>query len=375
VGNPIAAAWAGISGHGWCGHLRMERIDRAAGKASSLTHQLLAFSRQQVLQPRALNLNSLVADAAKMLERLIGEHIAMSISTDPELGTVLADPGQMEQVILNLAVNARDAMPNGGQLKLQTANVDLDENFVRSHPGAHPGRFVMLSVGDTGVGMDPETVAHVFEPFFTTKELGKGTGLGLSMVYGIVKQSHGHIWVESEVGKGTIFSTYLPRTYVSVEQTGGESAVIHGAPGNENILVVVDDPEVRELAREVLAQQGYGVVIATSPQEALAFSEQSSRPLELLLTDVVMPGMSGKALAAKLREKHQGLRVIFMSGYIDPQLIQGLELERISAFLQKPFTPHSLNALVRETIDQVIAGIQSPEILIFLFSAFVFRPD
>jgi two-component system cell cycle sensor histidine kinase/response regulator CckA len=336
-------------------HTRMERIDRAAGKASSLTHQLLAFSRQQVLQPRALNLNSLVTDTAKMLERLIGENIAMTISTAPDLGTVLADPGQMEQVILNLAVNARDAMPNGGDLTLQTANVELDENFARSHPGAQPGRFVMLSVSDTGIGMNEETVAHVFEPFFTTKELGKGTGLGLSMVYGIVRQSKGHIWVDSEVGRGTTFSTYLPRTDVTVDEANGEALVTRRAAGNESILVVEDDPQVRELAREVLAEHGYRVAVAASPQEALAFSEQSTGFFHLLLTDVVMPAMSGKALAGRLREKHKGLRVVFMSGYIDPQLMQGLELDHHNAFLQKPFTPHSLNALVRETIDHAAA--------------------
>ncbi|HWZ96800.1 MAG TPA: ATP-binding protein [Candidatus Dormibacteraeota bacterium] len=333
---------------------RISHINRAAGRAASLTHQLLAFSRQQVLQPKPLNLNALVSESGKMLARLIGENIEISLSAAAGLGTVLADPGQIEQVILNLVVNARDAMPSGGKLSIVTANVELDEEFAKAHVGARAGQYVLLSVTDTGIGMGEETLVHIFEPFYTTKELGKGTGLGLSMVYGIVKQSNGYIGVTSRLGKGTTFSVYLPRIDAPVEETRQEVELPEKASGNETILIVEDDPEVRALASEVLSTSGYSVLTASCPQDALQLSHQHKGPLHLLVTDLVMPGMSGHDMATKLRESWPGIPILFMSGYTDPEIVQAPTFDSSSYFLQKPFTPATLTHLIREILHHPV---------------------
>ena len=332
-------------------HNQIEHIEKASDQAASLTRQLLAFSRQQVLEPRVFNLNALVLNAKKMLQRLIGEDIEMVTLTAENLGAVKADPGQIEQVILNLVVNARDAMPNGGKLMLETANVDLDEAFAQAHLGAKPGKHVMLAVTDTGTGMNEETIAHIFEPFFTTKELGKGTGLGLSMVYGIVKQSGGHIWLTSELGKGTIFKTYLPRVDEPVEETRRALRPMEAAQGSETILLVEDDPQVRELTRDILKMRGYDVLVTSGPGEALEVCKQRTGPIHLLLTDVVMPGMNGSEMATQMAVLRPGIKVMFMSGYTDNAVLQDGRLSKGLFFLQKPFTPSALGKKVRDILD------------------------
>jgi PAS domain S-box-containing protein len=331
---------------------QVQHIDHAAEQAASLTRQLLAFSRQQVLQPKVFNLNDLVTKADKLLRRLIGEHIEMVTVTSPNLGSVKADPGQIESVIFNLAVNARDAMPNGGKMTLETANAGLDEAYGRQHLGAIPGRYVMLSVSDTGVGMDKKTVAHIFEPFFTTKEVGKGTGLGLSTVYGILNQSGGYVWVYSEPGKGTTFKVYLPRTDEPVEIAPKPTSADAARRGSETILLVEDDPQVRELTQEILEARGYRVLTLEKPVDAPALSEAYAEQIDLLLTDVMMPGLSGSELAAKVVEGRPQIRVLFMSGYADTAVVHGGFLGKDAFFLQKPFTPSLLTKKVREVLDQ-----------------------
>jgi two-component system, cell cycle sensor histidine kinase and response regulator CckA len=331
---------------------RLEHISRAADRAASLTHQLLAFSRQQVLQPKILQLNELVSECAKMLHRLIGEDVEMQIFGTSGLGAVKADPGQIEQVILNLAVNARDAMPNGGTLTIETTNAELTPEFCRRHAGAQAGRYVMLRVTDTGTGMDEAILPHIFEPFYTTKELGKGTGLGLSMVYGIVKQSGGYILVESKVGSGTTFKIYLPRVEARADKTVEDKGPAENGHGDETILVVEDDEGVRELAREVLAARGYAVISAASPQEALQLCSRRADPIDLLITDAIMPGMSGREMTGKLAKERPGLRILLMSGYTEPQLGRLLITDNMASFLQKPFTPGALADTVRRILDQ-----------------------
>ena len=329
-----------------------EEIQKAAERATALTQQLLAFSRKQVLQPKVLDLNAVVTEVEKMLRRLIGEDIELATTLDPALGPVKADPGQIEQIILNLAVNARDAMPQGGRLTLKTANVTLDQAYVRQHLGATPGPYVLLAVSDTGVGMDAETRSHIFEPFFTTKGVGKGTGLGLSTVYGIVKQSGGTIWVESAPGRGTTFEIYLP-----LVEEGAASGELHPAlpaptpGGSETILVVEDEMSVRKLAAEFLGSNGYRVLEAQDGGEALQVCEEHRAPIHLLMTDVVMPGMSGRELAVRLTGARPEMKVIYVSGYTDDAIVQHGVREEGTVFLQKPFSLDALARTVREALD------------------------
>jgi PAS domain S-box-containing protein len=328
----------------------LEEIKKAGDRAANLTRQLLAFSRKQILEPKVLVLNDLVGDMCKMLGRMIGEDIELSTSLTSDLGTVKADPGQIEQIIVNLAVNARDAMQSGGKLMIETANVFLDDEYARKHQPTKPGQYVMLAVGDTGTGMDAETQARIFEPFFTTKEQGKGTGLGLSTVYGIVKQSGGFIWVYSEPGHGTTFKMYLPR--VDAEKTtrvkSADEAVEYGS---ETILLVEDEEVVRKLAREVLESAGYEVMVAGEGEEATRLCIEHPQEIHLLLSDVVMPGASGTEVAARLSSLHPEMKVLFMSGYTDEAIVRHGVLDCRVKFLQKPFSPVSLCRKVRDVLD------------------------
>ncbi len=325
---------------------------RGAGqRAAALTRQLLAFSRKQVLEPVVLRLNDLVGNLEKMLGRVIGEDVQFVTRLDLSEGNVRADPGQLEQVIVNLIVNARDAMPKGGKLTIETADVELDGAYAERHAMVPPGRYMMLAVSDTGVGMDSETQARIFEPFFTTKEKGKGTGLGLSTVYGIVKQSGGYIWVYSEPGKGTTFKVYLPRVEEAVSGVPTRSMVSLPVLGIETILLVEDERAIRALALSVLEKHGYRVLEAGSGKDALERVRGEARPIHLLLTDLGMPEMSGTELASRLRELHPDIRVLFMSGYTDDGVVRNGQLGRGRAFLQKPFTPSALARKVREVLD------------------------
>ena len=330
-----------------------DEIHKAADRAAGLTRQLLAFSRQQVLQPTVLEVNKLVSDLEKMLRRLLGEDVELGTRLAPTTGRVKADPGQLEQVIMNLAVNARDAMPNGGKLTLETGNVDLDEAYAADHYPARAGPFVLLAVSDTGIGMSEETQAHMFEPFFTTKEKGKGTGLGLATVYGIIKQSGGFIWVYSEVGHGTTFKLYLPRVEELAERASQPAqAPARAARGTETVLVVEDEAPVRSVARQVLERHGYTVLEAPSAEAALDIATRYSGTIHLLLTDVVMPGLNGRELASRLATLRPDARVIFMSGYTDDAVTRHGVLEPGSAYVQKPFTPDAIARKVREVLDR-----------------------
>ncbi len=327
-------------------------IRKAAERAAGLTRQLLAFSRQQVMQVRVLDLNDVVADTQNMLGRLLGEDIALVTRLDPALGAVKADPGQLEQVIMNLAVNARDAMPGGGKLTIETANAELDDTYVREHFPARPGSYVMLAVSDTGTGMSDEVQSHLFEPFFTTKEKGKGTGLGLATVYGIVKQSGGYIWVYTEPGHGTTFKIYLPRVAgAPAQRASGPKASPVGA-GTETVLLAEDEAAVRAVARHALERQGYTVLEASSGEAALDLAERHSGRIHLLLTDVIMPGMNGRALALRLSELRPDLRVVYMSGYTEEAITRHGVLEPGLTYVQKPFTPEGLARKVREVLDR-----------------------
>lgn len=328
-----------------------EEIHKAAERAASLTSQLLAFSRMQVLRPKILDLNAVLAEMGKMLPRLIREDIELRIVPGASLGRVKADQSQIEQVILNLAVNARDAMPRGGRLTIETTSAELNDEYVRGHTGVRPGKYAMLAVSDTGVGMDSETQAHIFEPFFTTKELGKGTGLGLATVYGIVKQSGGNIWVYSEPGRGTTFKIYLPRVSEAVEPVEADAGLAEPARGHETILVVEDEEAVRELARDILQASGHTVLEARDGREAIRISEQHPGPIHVMLTDVVMPEMSGRELAERLAPLRPTMAVIYMSGYTDNAVVHHGVLDAGTIFLQKPFTPDALARKVREVLD------------------------
>jgi two-component system cell cycle sensor histidine kinase/response regulator CckA len=339
---------------------QLEHIAKAAEQAASLTRQLLAFSRQQVLQPKVFSLNTLVSNTDSMLRRLISEDVEMVTITSKNIGAIKADPGQMEQVILNLVINARDAMPNGGTLTLETANVELDESYAQSHLVTLPGSYVMLAVSDTGMGMDEETQAHIFEPFFTTKELGKGTGLGLSMVYGIVKQSGGYIWVHSEIGKGSAFKIYLPRVFEHEQEISSPFPASTPLQGKETILLVEDDPLVRELAFEILQSRGYNVLVAEHPETALQLCRQHAGKIHLVLTDVVMPGMNGSQMVEEIGAMRPGISVLFMSGYTDTAIIRGGNFDEATAFLQKPFSPTVLGRKVREMLDRIDDSAQRP---------------
>jgi len=329
-----------------------ERIDEAAARASSLTSQLLAFSRRQVLQPKVFNLNALVQNLEKMLRRLIGEDVEMATVLGEDVGSIRADHGQIEQVILNLVVNARDAMPKGGKLTLETSAAQLDVDYVRHHPTSEAGRHVLLAVSDTGVGIAPENLSRIFEPFFTTKGLGRGTGLGLSMAYGIVKQSGGNIWVYSEPGKGTSFKIYLPVVDAPAEAIPSEKQRMANMRGNETILLVEDDQQVRELARTILVECGYSVLTAEKPVEASSLCRNFSGQIHLMLTDVVMPGLSGRDLAVQVSALRPQIKVLYMSGYTTNAIVHHGELDADTAFLPKPFTPMSLSVKVREVLDQ-----------------------
>jgi PAS domain S-box-containing protein len=336
--------------------LNIEEIKKAGERAASLTRQLLAFSRRQVLQPKVLKLNAVVSDVDKMLRRLIGEDIDLLTVLEPSLGQIKADPGQIEQVILNLAVNARDAMPQGGKLTIETRNVHLDNQYARKHLSIRPGHYVMLAVSDTGCGMDSETQAHMFEPFFTTKGQGKGTGLGLSTVYGIVKQSGGNIWVYSEVGKGTTFKVYLPRIDEVVESEEARDTPGELPQGRETVLLTEDEEQVRRMTRVILEMSGYQVLEAKSGDEALSIYKQHEGQIDLVMTDVVMPQMSGRELARNLETLHPGIKVLYMSGYTDDAIVRHGLLDQEIVFLQKPFTPDALTRKVREVLDAAREG-------------------
>ena len=329
---------------------RLKEILMAGERAASLTRQLLAFSRRQVLEPRVLNLNSVLADIEKMLRRLIGEDVELVSTLKPDVGRVKVDPGQIEQVIMNLALNARDAMPEGGKLLIETSNVEIDEKYVRSHSPMMPGKYVMVAVSDTGCGMDLDTQAHIFEPFFTTKEEGRGTGLGLATVYGIVKQSGGFIWVYSEPGRGSTFKIYLPFIEENVPKAKPAKVRTKQVKGSETVLVVEDEGGVRSLVCQTLASQGYKVLEAAGAAQALKISEQHTEPIHLLLTDVVMPQTDGKKLAMRLSTLHPETKVLYMSGYTDDAIVRHGILNVGTSFLQKPFLPRVLLLKIREVL-------------------------
>jgi two-component system, cell cycle sensor histidine kinase and response regulator CckA len=329
---------------------KIEQIERAADRASALTRQLLAFSRMQVLQPRVMNLNDVVEDMGKLLPRLIGEDIELVIRTAPDLGAIRADAGQMEQVIMNLAVNARDAMPGGGKLLIETSNTDLDSTYNDVHPIVRQGRYVLLAVSDNGIGMDAETQARIFEPFFTTKEQGKGTGLGLATVYGVVKQSGGFIWVYSELRRGTSFKIYLPRIDQPFDKPG-TSHVISDAPrGTETILLAEDEQDVREVTREFLESGGYTVLEAKDGAEAIRLVQSHQDNIDLLITDMVMPGITGQELAVRLRERRPNLRILYMSGYSDGAALNSALSDSSIRLLTKPFSRSALLRAVNELL-------------------------
>ncbi|HXM13659.1 MAG TPA: PAS domain S-box protein [Candidatus Eremiobacteraceae bacterium] len=329
---------------------KVELIDRAADRAASLTRQLLAFSRMQVLQPRVINLNKIVEDMGKLIPRLLGEDVDLVVRTSPDLGAIRADASQMEQVIMNLAVNARDAMPNGGRLVIETSNAELDRSYANARPVVTPGQYILLAVSDTGTGMDQETQARIFEPFFTTKEQGKGTGLGLSTVYGVVKQSGGFVWVYSEVGKGTSFKVYLPRVDQPIDATGATISYAEAPRGTETVLLAEDEADVRELAREFLVAAGYTVIEARNGQEALKLAAERAEEIDLLVSDLVMPGMTGQQLAALLQQQDPALRVIFMSGYSEHAAAEAAQAGSSVRILTKPFNRMALLRTIREVL-------------------------
>jgi PAS domain S-box-containing protein len=332
----------------------IEEIQKAGDRAALLTRQLLAFSRKQVLQPKVLDLNTVVAGAEKLLQRLIGEDIELLVVLNPALGRIEADAGQLEQIIMNLAVNARDAMPPGGKLTIETSNVEIDEDYAAQHPSTRTGSHVMLSVSDTGCGMDAKTKAHIFEPFFTTKEFGKGTGLGLSTVYGIVKQSGGSVWVYSEVGIGTTFKIYLPCVSPALEIAAPSDKSEKIAGGSQTILIVEDEAALLEVTHRSLKAVGYAILAAQSPAEAIRISESHQGPIHLMVTDVIMPGMSGAQLASRLSVPRPEMKVLYVSGYTDDTIVRHGVLEPGLAFLQKPFSPKTLARKVDEILTTVL---------------------
>jgi len=329
---------------------RVGQILKAAERAALLTRQLLAFSRQQVLEPRILDLNAVIAELEPMLQRLLGEDIALATVFGRDLGNVRADPGQLGQIVMNLAVNARDAMPEGGSLTIETADADLDRSFALIHPPIAPGRYVRLAVSDTGCGMDAETQAHLFEPFFTTKEAGRGTGLGLSTVYGIVKQSEGFIWVYSEQSIGTTFKIYLP-------VVGGLSAPEEQAPraalrgGTETVLLVEDEDLLAELLTESLESHGYTVLQARQGVEAVAIAQDYPGNIDLMVTDVILPGLTGRATAERIAPLRPRMKVLYISGYTDDVITRHGILDAGTAFLGKPFAPEALLRKIRDVLE------------------------
>ena len=335
----------------------LDEVNKACERAAGLTRHLLAFSRKQVLKPKVLNLNTIVSEMNRMMPPLIGEDIELVIELCPDLGQVKADSGQIEQIIANLAVNAKDAMPLGGELAIRTSNVVLDEEIARRYESVQSGPYVLLTVSDTGHGMSPETMQRVFEPFFTTKEVGKGTGLGLSTVYGIVKQSGGYISVDSEVGRGTTFKIYLPQ----VDEEVGEIEIrpTHSALllGKETVLLVEDDNQVRSIAAMALEMSGYDVLVAASGEEALLLCERHNSKIDLLLTDVVMPRMSGQELSSQLLRLRPDTLVLYMSGYSENAIIHHGVMEEGTDFIEKPFSPEALTRKIREVLDSTASRI------------------
>jgi len=327
------------------------QIQKAGERASSLTSQLLIFSRRQIIQPKVLNINTIVTDIEKMLHRLIGEDIEFVTMLDKELGNIKADPGQMDQVIMNLAVNARDAMPEGGKLTIETSNIYLSEDYSEHHISVQPGKYILLAISDTGFGMDSETKSKIFDPFFTTKRIGKGTGLGLSTVYGIVKQSGGNIWVYSEPGKGTTFKIYLPKIEEKASVDVPFKPSFDSIKGSETILLVEDDFGVRELSYSFLTKYGYKVFVAENGEKALDFCEHYKQPIHLMITDVVMPQMGGRVLAENLLVSRPEIKVLYVSGYTNDAIVHHGVLDSDVAFLAKPFSPFELAKKVREALD------------------------
>jgi nitrogen-specific signal transduction histidine kinase/CheY-like chemotaxis protein len=331
----------------------VKQIRSAAERASSLTRQLLAFSRKQILQPRVLDMNSVVSTVEPMLQRLIGEDITIASSCSAR-GYVVADPGQSEQILVNLVVNARDAMPQGGTISIETQNATLDETYTSEHAPVVPGRYVMLAVGDNGVGMSRDTREHAFDPFFTTKEAGKGTGLGLATVYGIVKQSGGYVWIYSEPGLGTTLKLYFPEVSAAAAFTNVEykpSAKL-GARGSETILLVEDEESVRGLTSRILEKQGYRVIVAQHGREAMDIATREVGHIDLVLTDIVMPGMNGRGLVERLAGIRPRIKSLYMSGYTDDDIIRRGFIEPSKSFLQKHFTSESLLQTVRKVLDE-----------------------
>jgi len=329
----------------------LEKISQAGQHAASLTSQLLAFGRKQILQPEVFDLNTIIDQMSSMLRRLISESIELVTITQPGLGRINADPGQIQQIIMNLAVNARDAMLEGGSLTIETADVNFDEEYVREHPTVKAGPYVMLAISDNGSGMDADTKSHLFEPFFTTKQKGKGTGLGLSTVYGIVKQSNGVIWVYSEPGKGTTFKVYFPRAEGAVSRIAEKGRLEQGTGGTETLLIAEDESSVRALTARILRERGYTILEASNGKEAQDIAEKYAGEIHLVLTDVVMPEMSGRELVFRLTAARPGIKALFVSGYTDNAIVHQGVLDAGVAFLQKPFTIESLALKVREVID------------------------
>jgi len=329
-----------------------EEILKAADRAGALTNQLLAFSRRQIMQPRVINVNSVLMQTQKMLQRLIGEDIELHLNLGTNVGNIRADPGHVEQAIVNLALNARDAMPLGGRLAIETDAVTLDEHYAKTHMGVKPGDFTMIAVTDTGHGMDAETRRHIFEPFFTTKEKGKGTGLGLATVYGMVKQTGGDIWVYSEPGQGTTFKLYFPRVFEPLSETTGANPSLTRRSGGETILVVEDEQAVRELTVRILEQLGYAILTACSGAEALEICGAHTGHIDLLLTDVVMPNMSGRQLADHLQVSRPQTKVLFLSGYTENTVVHHGVLDAGVDFLPKPFSRENLSRKLREVLTR-----------------------
>jgi PAS domain S-box-containing protein len=331
---------------------RVKQIDKACERAERLTHQLLAFSRRQILKPLIINLNTFITDLTKMLRHLIGEHIDLICNLAPDLGFTTADPSQIEQVIMNLVLNARDAMSEGGRLIIETRNAELDRNTVRQHPEAKPGKYVMLAISDTGKGMDRETQSHIFEPFFTTKKENEGSGLGLATVYGIIKQSNGFIWVYSEPQHGSTFRIYLPMSDHIEEKESESKPEKEDLHGSETILLVEDEEDVRTLVKETLEMMEYQVIEAANGKEALDICRNNQITIHLVLTDVVMPVMGGPELVENLSRLKPDARIIYMSGYTEDAIVHKGVLEPGTHFIQKPFTPVSLMQKVREVLDK-----------------------
>jgi len=332
-------------------HRAAEQVHLAAERGAALTRQMLAFSRRQVFQLRVLNVNDIIGNLLKMLQRIIGEHIEIKTALAEDLALVKSDAGQLEQVLMNLCVNARDAMPEGGRLTLETQNVELEEDFVRLHVGSARGPHVLLTVTDTGAGMDAATQTRIFEPFFTTKGPGHGTGLGLAMVYGVVKQSGGYIWVYSEKGRGTCFKIFLPQVSEIAESKVTKKEQPALKQGFETILLVEDDSAVRELVRSLLSAQGYAVLTPEHPSEVETVCEEHSGRIHLLLTDLILPGVSGREIAKRVCSLRPEVKVLFMSGYTDDSMIHRQGFDRSVAFLPKPFSSTTLATKVREVLD------------------------